>query len=49
MKCEEYEALIQKAEDLEDALAMQKALASPEDEVVGLDDYERRRAALLGR
>jgi len=49
VKYEEYEALIQKADDLEDALAMQQALASPEDEAMSLDEYERRRVAPLRR
>ena len=48
-KYEEYEALVQKAEDLEDALAMQLALASPRDEGMGLDEYERHRVAPLLR
>ena len=49
VKYEEYEALVQKAEDLEDALAMQQALASPEDEVTSVDEYERRRVTPLRR
>lgn len=33
------------SEDLEDVLAMMEALASPEEEMMTLDEYERRRAA----
>jgi prevent-host-death family protein len=45
VKYEEYEALQEKLEDLEDALAMQQAMASSQEEAVSLDEYERRRAA----
>jgi antitoxin YefM len=37
---EEYEAMREKLEDLEDALAMHQALASPEDEAVTLEAYQ---------
>jgi prevent-host-death family protein len=40
----EYEALLERLDDLEDALAMQQALASPPDEAVSLEEYERQRA-----
>ncbi len=46
---EEYEALQEKLENLEDALAMQQALASPEEEAMSLDEYERQRVAQLHR
>ncbi|MBI2171551.1 MAG: type II toxin-antitoxin system Phd/YefM family antitoxin [Chloroflexi bacterium] len=46
---EEYEALREKLEDLEDALAMQQALASPEEEAMSLDEYEHQRLAQLRR
>ena len=42
---DEYEALTRKVEDLEDLLAMKESLSVPEDEAVGLGDYERQRAA----
>jgi len=42
---DEYEALIKKVEDLEDLLVMKESLSVPEDEAVGLEDYERQRAA----
>ena len=42
---DEYEALTKKVEDLEDLLAMKDSLSVPEDEGVGLEDYERQRAA----
>jgi len=42
---DEYEALIMKVEDLEDLLVMKESLSVPEDEAVGLEDYERQRAA----
>jgi prevent-host-death family protein len=46
---EEYEALREKLEDLEDALAMQQALASPDEEAMSLDEYEYQRLAQLRR
>ena len=49
MSYEEYEALREKLEDLEDALAMREALASPEEEAMSLDKYERQRVAQLRR
>jgi prevent-host-death family protein len=45
----EYEALREKLEDLEDALAMQQALASPDEEAMSLDEYEGQRLAQLRR
>lgn len=47
LKYEEYEALRDRIEDLEDALAMREALARPEDEALRLDEYERGRASPL--
>ena len=41
---DEYEALTKKVEDLEDLLVMKESLSVPEDEAVGLEDYERQRA-----
>lgn len=49
MNYKEYEALREKLEDLEDALAMQQALASPDEEAMSLDEYERQRLAQLRR
>jgi prevent-host-death family protein len=42
---DEYEALLKKVEDLEDVLAMEDSLSAPEEEAIGLEDYERQRAA----
>lgn len=42
---DEYEALTKKVEDLEDLLIMKESLSVPEDEAVGLEDYDRQRAA----
>ena len=42
---DEYEALLNKVEDLEDMLAMKESLSAPEDEALGLEDYEDKRAA----
>jgi prevent-host-death family protein len=42
---DEYEALLKKVEDLEDLLAMKDSLSAPEEEAIGLEDYERQRAA----
>jgi len=44
---DEYEALLSKIEDMEDLLAMQESLATPDGEAVSLEEYERRRAARL--
>jgi len=41
---DEYEALLQKVEDLEDLLAMKESLSAPEEEAISLEDYERQRA-----
>ena len=45
VRYEEYEALLEKLDDLEDALAMREATSSPEAEAVGLTEYEHRGAA----
>lgn len=42
---DEYEALLKKIEDLEDILAMKESLSAPEEEAIGLEDYERQRSA----
>jgi prevent-host-death family protein len=44
---DEYEALVQKIEDMEDLLAMKKSLVAPEEEAVSLEEYERQRSARL--
>ncbi len=41
---QEYEAMLEKLDDLEDAVAMQQALSSPQEEAVSLDEHEHRRA-----
>ncbi len=41
---DEYEALLKKVEDLEDILEMKESLCAPEEEAIGLEDYERQRA-----
>ena len=46
---DEYEALLEKLDDLEDILAMQQALASPREQSVSLDEYDRQRAAQVRR
>ena len=43
VKYEDYEALLEKLDDLEDILAMKQALSSPEVEAMSLEDYERQR------
>ena len=40
---DEYEALLKKVEDLEDILEMKESLCAPEEEAIGLEDYERQR------
>jgi prevent-host-death family protein len=40
---EEYEALLQRIEDLEDLLAMKESLQAPSSEAMELGDYERQR------
>lgn len=45
VKYDDYEALQEKVETLEDLLAMKDALSTPEEEAMTLDEYERRRAA----
>lgn len=45
MKYDEYEALMEKVEDLEDIVAMNEAMSTPEEESITLDEYERRRAS----
>ena len=47
VKYEEYEALLEKVEDLEDMVAMREALSSPEEEALSLEKYERRRETRL--
>ena len=42
---EEYEALLEKLDDLEDAVAMHQALSSSHQEAMTLEEYESRRAA----
>ena len=44
---DEYEALLQKLEDMEDLLAIQEALGAADGEAVSLEDYERQRATRL--
>ncbi len=44
---DEYEALLQKLEDLEDLLAMKESLEAPKEEAISLDDYERKRETHL--
>jgi len=39
------EALLKKVEDLEDILLVKESLDAPEEEVIGLEDYERQRTA----
>jgi prevent-host-death family protein len=43
---DEYEALVKKAEDLEDLLVMKDSLLASKDEVIGLDDYEQQRKCI---
>lgn len=49
VKYAEYEALLEKLDDLEDILAMKQALSSPPEEAISLTDYELQRAAQLRR
>lgn len=44
---DEYEALVKKVEELEDMIAMKESLSAPEEEAIGLEEYERQRAARL--
>lgn len=44
LKYGEYEALLNRLDDLEDVLAMQQALSSPESEAISLRAYEARPA-----
>ncbi len=44
LKYEEYETLLEKLDDLEDALAMALAQASPEEEAMTLEEYGHQRA-----
>ena len=46
---EEYEALLQRIEDLEDLLVMKESLESPSSEAVELGDYERQRKTSIRR
>ncbi len=41
---DEYEALLKQVEDLEDILLVKESLGAPEEEAIGLEDYERQRA-----
>ena len=43
VKYADYEALLEKLDDLEDIVAMKQALSSPEEEAMSLHDYERER------
>lgn len=47
VKYDDYEALLEKVDDLEDILAMEQALSSPEQEAVSLKEYELQRAAQI--
>ena len=47
VKYGDYEALLEKIDDLEDAVAMREALASADDESMSLKEYESRRATSL--
>ncbi len=49
VKYEDYEALLEKLDDLEDILAMKQALSSPEEEAMSPQDYERQRTSQLPR
>ncbi|MBM3925458.1 MAG: type II toxin-antitoxin system Phd/YefM family antitoxin [SAR202 cluster bacterium] len=49
VKYQEYEAILQKLEDLEDLLAAKEALLAPESEAITLDEYEQRRKAKIHR
>jgi prevent-host-death family protein len=44
VRYEDYEALYEKLDDLEDALAMHGALSSPEEESVSLEAYDSQRS-----
>ncbi|MEA3442928.1 MAG: type II toxin-antitoxin system Phd/YefM family antitoxin [Chloroflexota bacterium] len=44
---DEYEARLKKVEDLEDILAMKESLSASQEEAIGLEDYERQRAARI--
>ena len=46
---EDYEALLEKLDDLEDIVAMQQALSAPEEEAMSLEEYERQRVAQVRR
>lgn len=49
VKYEDYEALLEKVDDLEDILAMKQALSSPREEAMSLEDYERQRTVQVRR
>ena len=49
VKYADYEALLEKLDDLEDILAMKQALSSAEEEAMSLHDYERQRTYQLPR
>ena len=42
---QQYEALLKKLDDLEDALAMHQAMSIPVEEAMSLDGYERQRGS----
>ena len=44
LRYDAYRQMVERMEDLEDALAMREALATPADEAMSLDAYERKRA-----
>lgn len=46
---QEYETLLEKLDDLEDALAMQQALSSPQEGAMSLEEYERQRTNKVRR
>ena len=49
VKYEEYEAMLEKMDDLEDALAMQQAFSRPQEEAMSLDEYDQQRSARVRR
>lgn len=49
VKYEEYEAMLEKLDDLEDALAMQQALSRPQEEAMSLDEYDHQRSTRVRR
>jgi prevent-host-death family protein len=49
LKYEAYETLLEKLDDLEDALAMALAQASPEEEAMTLEEHDQQRAYQIHR